>query len=266
MSNGIFNNIMSVFQGGGAQQPAQPAQQPSQQAPVSDPGAISALNPAGAPPTAGANPNSQQHQNPGTQTSSEAQSPLDQFKDLFNIEQDPKAPAEDPNASWFNLDQDKMLEAANKVSFTNVPQFGELAQKALSGDTEALGNLLDTVLRGAYVRNAMLAGTISEKAGRAALERISNELPNKVRDISSQESVAQLNPMFQHPAMRPMVDSLRQQIQRKYPDASSKEIANLTNEYLSTISKQMAASQEPDPTDRRKAEEATGSDFSNFFF
>lgn len=265
MSNGLFGNIMSVFNP--SAQPQQPAPQPAQQqpAPQQNPGAVPALDPNGGAPAASPAPNSQQHQ-PGA-TAGEGgggESPLDQFKDLFSIETDPNAPVNDPDASWFNLDQDKMLEAAGKVSFTNVPQFNELAQKALSGDVEAFGQVMDSVMRGAYVRNAMLAGTISEKAGRAALERISADLPNRVRDISSQESVAKLNPVFEHPAMRPVVDNLRRQIQQKYPEASSQKIAELTNNYLSTISKQIATP-ETDPTDRRKAEQATGEDFSNFF-
>lgn len=258
-------NIMSLFSGGQqpAQQPAPAA--PANPAPQQDPGSVPALNNQGTPQ----NQNSgQQHQVPAQNPTGAAagdESPLDQFKDLFNIAVDPNAKPEDPNSAWFDLDQTKMMEAAGKVSFTNVPEFKGLAEKALQGDVEAFSQVLNTVMQAGYVRNAMLAGTISEKAGRTALDKIGAELPKRIRDVSSSESTSALKPEFKHQALQPVVEAVRKQVMQKYPDASSKEIAEMTNNYLSAVSKQLTTPEEPLPADRRKADLSAGSDFSDFF-
>ena len=247
-------DIMSIFSG--QQPPAPPAEAP-QNPPTSDPVQQAAQGGDGAQaPT---------NQNPAEPATSDAPaSPLDVYNEMFKNDDKADADQVDPNAPLFEIDPEKMQAAVSKLNFVEAEGMQDLAARALNGDTQAFMEVLNTVGRQAYSRAAQLSGHLADKTARAARESSDKSIPDVVRNIMTKQHTSELNPVFKHPAMEPMVDALRTQFQRRMPDAAPSEIAGYVNKYLTDISSELSKKETADPTDRRIADDRS-QDFSDFF-
>lgn len=248
----MLNSIASIFS-------SSPQSQPAQQAPNPD----QAQQP-GMEPSTSADPKP-----PDNTTEPDNKSPLDQFQDLFDTttdDKDPNKTAQDPNV-FYALDPQKLQEAARRQDFTQVENFEELAQSAIQGDVNSLKTLLNSVTQNAFISAAQLSGDIANRTTSKGLERTNSSLPDQFKSFLSQDSLTQTNEAFKHPAMQPMVNAVRQQVQQKYPEASTKEITEMTNQYLTAVSS-VFKGEENDPTQRpnpHQAQSSEGTDFSDFF-
>lgn len=207
--------------------PAQaPAQAPAPQSPSNNP----AQNPAPAAPASSAvtAPNGAV---PADGNKAGDQSPGDKFSTLWeppNTE-DPK-PGEQPPG----ITPEKMLEAAGKVDFTkNLSP--EIIQKLQAGGAEAVQASLEiqnTVARQVYGQSLVVTQKLIERAVEQAQERFAAQIPNLVKSQSAQEALAAANPAFKNPAVAPVVEAVKSQLQLKFPKATSQEIANMAQEYF----------------------------------
>lgn len=199
---------------------------------------------------------------PKEQTPTEAASPLDEFKDLFTIDSTgEEAETEDPDAPFFATDPAKLQDFVSRQRFTDPEEMAELAHKAVSGDSAALTTLLNQVAQKTFAQAIEFNTTVANRTAKTAVERARKELPSKVKDLLSHDTLSSMNPAFSHPSMQPMVNALRQQMQTKYPTATPAQVAQLTNKYLTQMSATLTAanSQQTTPT----AEQ--GPDWSDFF-
>lgn len=248
-------DIMKVFSGQPAptQQAPASAQQQQQQQPK-------AQEPAFQPPVnSDPNPAPQQQPAPSSQ-----QTPLDKFTDLFKNDPDEKPNPDDPNAPIWNIDPAKLQEQAQQLNFASDEKVQELAQTALKGDSAALLELMNAVTRNAYVQSAQLSGMLSEKATKTGVDRLTKTLPGQIRNTQSKDALEGINPVFKHPAMAPLIEPIRQQYQRRNPEASPQDVAKFVEGYLREMSASLGSNEPADPTGRRKADDAS-QDFENFF-
>lgn len=238
-------DIMSIFNSQAPNPLAVPQQQ--QQQPKPDP----AFQPSN-------------NADPKQQPSDPQKSPLDSLADVYKLEapKDGETPP-DPNAPIFTLDPAKLQEQVSKMNFADSPEVAQLAQKALQGDPAALAQAINAAAQKAFTASLQISSNFAERAARASIERVQNELPQRMRDSASLDSLAELNPVFAHPAMAPIVDSVRQQYMRKHADASPREIAKMVNNHFGEISKQLT-SKNADPTGHRKVE-TPDENFAEFF-
>lgn len=208
-------------------------------------------------------------------------SPLEELEELFNNAttetpnpNDPNAQQpqqDDPNAPLFDLNNvDKVRDILQKQNFVSGENVQDLMQKAMGGDGEAMMNLLNTVARNTMVENARFNGAMGNQMAAEIISRIEKQLPNKLREYRTQETVGSANELYQNRAVRPIVDSLRQQFMQKYPDATPQQVSQAVDKAFSTLvteaSKSFAAAnQQPQQTDRRNAGPTGETDFSLFF-
>lgn len=159
-------------------------------------------------------------------------SPLDEFGDLFTI--DPKAEVEkDPLAEkLFNLDPKKLAAAAQKLDFTRVVD-KELIQKALQGDVDSFTSALNQTMQHGFMTSMQAITQMMEQGISRNNERFSSTLEGRFKDFQINSSSAK-NPALNHPAVKPMLAALRQQIARnpKFKGKSPAEISSMAEKYF----------------------------------
>lgn len=227
--------IMDVFRSQPAQQPVQQQQpQGQQQQPQGgNPNQPKTNAPAGGSvqlENAGGQPGAQGQ--PGTGTES---TPLDQFKDLWKTDESGDADKGKPK-NFLNIDPKAILENSKKLNYSQlIPQ--ELAAKALGGDVQSFHQILNTVGQASFA-NAMQANLALMERGLSSAEaRFFERVPSEVKRHALADSSYSENPALNHEAVQPMLRMIQEQMQTKYPNASTAEIQKMSKEYLtSTLS------------------------------
>lgn len=186
---------------------------------------------------------------------------LDDFTQIWEPAGKDESGKQLPDPSKFNrpkLDMNKIQETVNKMSFTGNIDPAK-AQAALTGDVSALMEILDGVGRNAFQSafsaNESYQGRILDNYDASVNARI----PKMVGSLGSQQQIGELNPNLSHPALAPMVKSVRQQFESAYPDASPKEIAAAVNHYFS----QTAALLNTNQSESGNGNLATGQNLGN---
>lgn len=248
-------SFFNMFSGNQQQAPApQQQQQPASQQP----------NPAQPDPQV---PAFNKSTNTDPKDQQQPTSGLDQFNDLFSMDSDDgDEPQPDPyNDPFFAYDSAKAQEKINSMDFANNPQFRELSQKALQGDADAFTTILNGVARAVFSQSIEMSAAMANRVGKVSLERAGDVLPSKVRSLLSGERLSENNSIVNHPAAKPMVDSVRAQMEAKYPAASPREISEKVNSYLTEFVKAFASPPSDDPTKRPTQQQSKAQDFQGFF-
>ena len=210
----FFSGLLN-WPGKGSQEPQQQqqTQQPQQAAPGANngPGSSMQLQNSNQPPA----------------------SPLDPFKDVWqNGNTQPQA---DPfSAPLFNTDPSKILAAASQQDFLrNVPP--ELKQKAMSGDSEAMMQIINFSTQQALALGLQLQTATTEQAGQFLGQRFQQAFPQlyKKHAVNSQ---APKNAALEHPAMAPMVNMMRERLVASNPDKRPEEIQAMVEQYFAGVS------------------------------
>lgn len=111
----------------------------------------------------------------------------------------------------------------------------DLLQKAASGDQAAFADVINTGLRTVMIQSVLASHGLVEAGARTHGERLRTELPTMVRSSSVGDSL-QSNPLYNNPAIKPVIDNVRKQLETKFPDASSREIAGMVDNYFNSLS------------------------------
>lgn len=219
-------------------------------APPANPGPTGNQTPPGSPlpgvtpgnPTAPLDPNA----NPGNNGNPPAppatvkldpanpQSYLDAQKDIWQTP-NPSETADKP--IFDGLDPKKVMESAGKVNFSQVITPEQTAAIAAGGEgavkafTESLNRVAQTV----YGQNAIATTQIVEQALAKQAEQIKAALPSIVRKMTTNNSLAEQNPLFSHPAVAPFVQTLQGQLLAKNPNATTQEINTQVTEFIQAL-------------------------------
>lgn len=230
-----MSGIMSMFSNilGGGATPAVPA---GAQAPAPTPGNI----PATTPNTGVSSPNTAPNgavPNTGDSNPAPAATPLDSFKDLWKNEPtDPNAPA--PDAGVFgNVDPKKFMEAAGKIDFTKVitPEQLQSISSGGEGAVQAFAAALNSVAQTTYAQSAFASTKIVEQALARAKDNWMAELPAHIKKQTVSENLRNENPVFQNPAVQPIISALEAQLTVKFPQASAGEITTMAKQYVEAL-------------------------------
>lgn len=167
-------------------------------------------------------------------------SPLDNHANLFKMAdvkpEDRKLTLDDP---YIDINPTTLNAEVAKLTFTD-PTMSEQINAITGGNaaaSEALLNLLNTFGRQVYGRGAQLSASLTDQATRQGVKRLSGEIPNAIRSNLTNERIGDLNPAFKHEALSPMVNALKSQFETQYPNATSQEIASMTQGYLNDVAK-----------------------------
>lgn len=167
-------------------------------------------------------------------------SPLGNFSNLW--QNDPNAkPVANPLAQpLVKLDPTKLASAVGQMDFTkSVPQ--DLAAKALSGDTQALTNLLNSVVQTAFLQQTTLQAQMLESAIKQNNSNFESVLPDKLKRHQLSQIKSE-NPILEHPAVAPLLDATRAQISQLEPTLTASEVQAKAEEYFLNLTKALNTS------------------------
>lgn len=170
---------------------------------------------------------------PAPNTETKVESPLDAFSGLWDTTNNAGSDASD--APYFNVKPEDLAQAASTVDFSKVIN-KETASKIASGGEEAVAAFMESmnkVAQSVYAQSTLAAMTVAEKAARKANSQVMDQLPSAIRKQSVSESLRTENPALQHPAAQPILQALEHQLGLKYPNATSAEIKQHAQKYLS---------------------------------
>lgn len=176
-------------------------------------------------------------------------SPLDKFTELWhpkkNEKGEPVAPAADPlRQPVFTFDPAKIQATADQMDFTGGVD-PELVSKALGGDAAAFSDVINQAIRTAVVGMTMNNGNLINTALASNNERLTAQLPTHIKKHQLQEASPEDNPVFNHPAAQPLVQTLKQLALAKDPNARVSDINAQISQFLTGLSEAVL---ESDPT------------------
>lgn len=231
-------------------------------------------NPAGAPtstPATGDNENSnmrfqsappaQNPQNnqgqPAAQNPPANQAPADPlapFGKLFDNTGTPEAPPA------FKLDSAQLKTVASSQNFTEGID-PALMQRATSGDSQALIELIQATSRNAYSAalehsSKLTEGFVSAREGfadKGFTGKVKNELT--VAALTGTQN-------FSNPVVKRQLVEVAKQLQKQHPDAAPEEIAQLSRDYITQLANAINAPSEPVQQAQRKNQ---GTDWDKWF-
>lgn len=202
--------------------------------------------------------------NPGVQTNAEPlKSPLDEVAEVFKLADTNNAANKNPlEAPLFDMDATKFAERVSTMNFAEAPV--ELMEKAKSGDTAALMELMNQVGRNAYSQAVQLNTRLTEAGINNRMAGLQTVLPNQIRtqQVSELLSNGEQSKALLHPSIAPVVADIQAKFEAAYPGAPATEIASMVTGYFGNVAKSLtpAAAQTQVQVQANAAQ-----DFSDYF-
>ena len=187
------------------------------------------------------------------------ESPLDQFKGLFDTKDSDSNNDLSPDRPIFNLDTKQLSEAIGKMDFTGVLDV-DLASKVAAGGEDAVKAMAGNMNK---LAQAMLAQSLTttakmiDAANAKSLERMQNFIPDSVRKSTLHSEVLEENPNFKHPAIQPLIQTVTELFANKHPDASPREVKKMAMEYLNATSQLISGNKSDDEGSKAGPKSAT---------
>lgn len=164
-------------------------------------------------------------------------SPLDQFKDLWETSSN-KGEDDAPKP----LNAQELQAAVSKADFSKAISPELLAQISAGGEeaARALPAILNAVAQQTMVQSTLVNNKLMEQAVAAAIAKQDISLASKLREQQAASHLKDSNPLFDNPAVKPVIEATRQQLLQKFPNATPAEITKMTNSYIVAMGEQFA--------------------------
>jgi hypothetical protein len=207
---------------------------------------------------------------PQQQQPTEASSPLDAFKLMWDTPKDDKgnpiAPPADPLSSpIFNFDPTKVSEQAKALDFTK-----GINPELLSGivengalNTENLLKLINVVQQNAFAAATLNTGNLVNSALQRNNTNLETALPSRIRSVQLADTPLD-NPVLSHPAVAPLVHALRTAQMAKNPNANPADVNKIITDYLSGLTEALQAVS-PAATTAREQAASRNTNWDDFF-
>lgn len=243
--------------GFGSSAPAAQQQQPNQQGNNNNnmqfgtsPNGANAPNPNPASMAGASGTGEGNNQNSGKPA--ESTDPFDKYKGMFdNTANAEKVPA-------FTLDDKILGDAAGAQDFMKGIS-PDLVQRATSGDTAALMQMMQEVARNGYKASLSHSGRLTESYVGAREGYNDKGFSKKVRGELTVNALTG-TPNFKNPVVREQLTRIANDLQRQHPDAAPEEIAGMAKDYITELSKAIA------PPAKEEGKAANGPvDFNDWF-
>ena len=165
-------------------------------------------------------------------------SPLDQFSTLW--ENDPTKQAEGEVAKPLTAEQ--IQTAMGKADFTESMDPNLLAAITAGGEdaTQALPQILNAMARQVMTQSTLVNNKLTERAVAAAVEQQQAALPALLRQQQATDHLKTSNPLFDNPAIKPVMEAARDQLLLKHPNATTAEITTMTHNFVTAMGESFA--------------------------
>lgn len=231
-------SISSLFGGGAPKQNATPAA-PTTATPVP---ANSQVSPGNLPAAPG--------NLPAPEDAKAVHSPLDQFKTLWEpVENkgsiDTTSPALDPAKLQELVSKADFSSTISRENLAKIAQGGEEAQKAF---TDSMNSVAQQVM----VQALLATNKMTEQAVSKVNSAWESKLPEMLKKQTLSETLRDANPVYSNPAVKPVIDAVQSQLAAKYPNASTTELREMSNNFIKVMSEAF----NPATVDTSKAKES----------
>lgn len=230
-----MNILQSIFGNNAPQQPAAPAtpavdpSQQQQQAVPPQQGNIPAT------PAVVTDPNNPTA--PVTPPATEAvpENPLDSYKALWDtppVDKDNPAPAE-PQP----LTAEQLQQAVSKANFSNsiTPETLQAISAGGEDATTAFASAMNEVAKQVMVQATLVNNKLTEKAVADAVAKQQATIPDLLRQQAAATHAKDTNPIFNNPAIKPIVEATQSQLLQKFPNATPAELTKMTQDYITAM-------------------------------
>lgn len=223
----LFGHSNNSTPAAAAPAPAQPAvAEPGNMPPAGD---VNAQAPTGIAPT-------DPTVTPATPEAPAAEgdnSPLEQFKDMWDTvpkkEGDSTTPAQ--------LDPAKLKDVIAKADFSQVITQENLAAITAGGDeaTTAFASSMNQVAQQVMNQSLLASNKMIEQAVEQVNSQWESKLPQLLKKQNLNENLVGSDPLFNNPAIKPIMEATQTQLAAKYPNATVAELANMTQDYIKAM-------------------------------
>lgn len=229
-----MNVLAKLFGGVTPQAPTQQNMSPAQKAnPALNPNTPAA---PGNLPTQNANP-----ADPSNPTVPAASMPapaatapegLDKFTDMWNIK--PEDMPKPPESAFKGVTPEAVREIAGKTDFSKVVTPEMMAAISAGGEGAVAATLqaMNVMAQQTYAQSAEASMKLIDTALTKQRAEFQAELPNLIKSQSVSNNLRTSNPIFNHPAAAPILQTLATQLQLKNPTATPEQIQQQAQEYL----------------------------------
>jgi len=165
-------------------------------------------------------------------------SPLANFKDLWDPSEAKEGSGEPPR----ELTAEDLSKAVSGADFANTvtPEMFASISEGGEGAQKAFVDALNNVARQVMIQSTLVNNKLSEKKVREALEAQKKEIPNLLKKQAVADNSRDSNPIFDNPAVKPVMESIQTALLNKYPTSSPTEINNMAKEYIIAMGQQFA--------------------------
>ena len=197
-------------------------------------------------------------QQPAPGTGNKNDSPLDQFSKLW--EDVPNKDADPTVVTPTQLNPEDLQKVMGKVDFSgaisaeNVAAINAGGEGAAAAFTDAMTKVAQQVM----VQSTLVSNKLTEKAVAQAIEATEAKIPSLLRSQATASHLKDSNPLFNDPAIAPIIDATRDQLQTKFPNDTPAETTQKLNDYITA----MGAAFAPPPAAATSVDKRR--DFSSF--
>ena len=189
----------------------------------------------------------------------EDSSPLAPFKQLWeDVPVDPNNPTK-PTAP-VALDPKEVQDLVAKIDLTTVITPEQKAAITAGGEEgqAAFVAALNAVSQNTLAQATLASSKLAERNIQTAVERATASLPDLVRQSINANHLAESNPVFNNPAIKPVLDEARGRLEVQFPSESPAQITQRVNDYALAMA---AAFSPPAPKDPNVLEDTDWSGF-----
>jgi hypothetical protein len=156
---------------------------------------------------------------------------LESFKDLWAPQDPSQVKTKEP---IFNIDPAKLAEAAKNNDFSSVVTKEQMAAINAGGEggQKAMLQIMNAMSQKGFSDSTMTTAKIVEAALQKQQESFMKELPNIVKNQNLSDNLRSANPVFNNPAVAPVLEMMKNQVSLKFPNATAAEQQALALQYV----------------------------------
>lgn len=189
---------------------------------------------------------------------------LDQYKDLWAPHKEGEGPKQH-KSTFADVTPEALKTHASSKDFSKVIT-PEMMAKISAGGEEAAAAMMqamNSVSQAAYAESNASAMSLIDAALAKQREQFVESIPGMLKQQNLSENLRNSNPIFDHPASKPIVEMFQAQIALKYPNATVAEQTKMAQDFMIDFAK--AANPEKPSAAQVKQSEKNKTDWSDFF-
>jgi hypothetical protein len=146
-------------------------------------------------------------------------------------------PTADPATAHTPLDAATLQTAMSKADLAaNIPpEIMAAIVQGGEGAGAAFTQAMNQVAQQSMVQSTLINEKLTAQAVERAISAMEAKIPEMLRSQASSAHVADSNPLFSNPAIKPVIDATRQQLQDTFPKDTPAQITDKLNNYVKAM-------------------------------